>query len=237
MISLDTNILLPGVESRNADHPRAAAFLESLQLRNDVAICEFILLELYVLLRNPAVLAKPLSSSAFHLTAGLFTTPSGRNSAKVTSPVAVPMIGELRSFSSNKASLTSPRSMKRISAISASSGSGIRLLIAEAADSGFMLWDGLSKGTLNNILNLLQRGKKVVGCFSPSRDCKTLRQIPDLLPLLAQCPQSAMDEFESKLDLASRIAPVLEPENCRAPARGGAFGQGAWGIQVKALPC
>lgn len=64
MISLDTNILLPGVESRNADHPRAAAFLESLQLRNDVAICEFILLELYVLLRNPAVLAKPLSSSA-----------------------------------------------------------------------------------------------------------------------------------------------------------------------------
>ena len=100
-----------------------------------------------------------------------------------------------------------------------------------------MLWDGLSKGTLNNILNLLQRGKKVVGCFSPSRDCKTLRQIPDLLPLLAQCPQSAMDEFESKLDLASRIALVLEPENCRAPARGGAFGQGAWGIQVKALPC
>jgi toxin-antitoxin system PIN domain toxin len=64
MISLDTNILLPAVESRNADHPRAAAFLESLQDRQDVAICEFILLELYVLLRNPAVLAKPLSPAA-----------------------------------------------------------------------------------------------------------------------------------------------------------------------------
>ncbi len=64
MISLDTNILLPAVESRNAHHPRAAAFLESLQDRQDVAICEFILLELYVLLRNPAVLAKPLSTSA-----------------------------------------------------------------------------------------------------------------------------------------------------------------------------
>jgi predicted nucleic acid-binding protein len=64
MISLDTNILLPAVEIRNANHPKAAAFLESLQDRQDVAICEFILLELYVLLRNPAVLAKPLSPGA-----------------------------------------------------------------------------------------------------------------------------------------------------------------------------
>ncbi len=64
MISLDTNILLPAVESRNAHHSKAAAFLESLQDRQDVAICEFILLELYVLLRNPAVLAKPLSPAA-----------------------------------------------------------------------------------------------------------------------------------------------------------------------------
>jgi len=64
MISLDTNILLAAVESRNTDHSRAAAFLESLQDRWDVAICEFILLELYVLLRNPAVLAKPLAPAA-----------------------------------------------------------------------------------------------------------------------------------------------------------------------------
>ncbi len=64
MISLDTNILLPAVEIRNPNHPRAAAFLESLQDRQDVAIGEFILLELYVLLRNPAVLAKPLSPAA-----------------------------------------------------------------------------------------------------------------------------------------------------------------------------
>ena len=27
-----------------------------------------------------------------------------------------------------------------------------------------MLWNGLSKGTLNHILNLLERGKKVVVC-------------------------------------------------------------------------
>ena len=64
MISLDTNILLPAVVARNAHHAAAAAFLGSLQGRQDVAISEFILLELYVLLRNPAVLAKPLSAAA-----------------------------------------------------------------------------------------------------------------------------------------------------------------------------
>ena len=64
MISLDTNILLPAVESGNANHARAAAFVESLDDRRDVVISEFMLLELYGLLRNPAVLARPLTASA-----------------------------------------------------------------------------------------------------------------------------------------------------------------------------
>lgn len=62
MLSVDTNILLPAVEVENADHEAAAAFLGSLQGRDDVAISEFILLELYGLLRNLAVLTKPLSA-------------------------------------------------------------------------------------------------------------------------------------------------------------------------------
>jgi toxin-antitoxin system PIN domain toxin len=64
MLSIDTNILLPAVETRNPNHRRAADFLDSLQAREDVVVCELILLELYVLLRNPAVLAQPLSAGA-----------------------------------------------------------------------------------------------------------------------------------------------------------------------------
>lgn len=64
MISLDTNILLPAIETGNASHQQAAAFLESLYEDTEVVISEFILLELYGLLRNPAVLAKPLTPSA-----------------------------------------------------------------------------------------------------------------------------------------------------------------------------
>ena len=63
MISIDTNVLLPAVEADNVHHKKAAAFLDSLHGRDDVIISEFVLLELYVLLRNPAVLAKPLDGA------------------------------------------------------------------------------------------------------------------------------------------------------------------------------
>ena len=61
MISVDTNILLPAVETKNTHHAKAAAFLESISTRDDVAISELALVELYVLLRNPAVLRRPLT--------------------------------------------------------------------------------------------------------------------------------------------------------------------------------
>jgi len=64
MVSIDTNVLLPAVEADNTAHAAAASFLQSLQEREDVAISEFILLELYGLLRNPAVLARPLSAAS-----------------------------------------------------------------------------------------------------------------------------------------------------------------------------
>jgi len=64
MLSIDTNILLPAVDAGDKAHAAAAAFLQSLQGRDDVAVSEFILLELYGLLRNPVVLARPLSAAA-----------------------------------------------------------------------------------------------------------------------------------------------------------------------------
>lgn len=62
MLSVDTNILLPAVERGNASHGAAAAYLGSIDDRSDVVLSEFVLLELYVLLRNPAVLESPLGA-------------------------------------------------------------------------------------------------------------------------------------------------------------------------------
>ena len=62
MTSLDTNILLPLLDSRSPHHAGANRFVESIPNQDDVGISEFALLELYGLLRNPAVVTKPRSA-------------------------------------------------------------------------------------------------------------------------------------------------------------------------------
>ena len=56
MISFDTNLLLYSLNQDCAEHRDARAFFPSLPTApGAVAICELVLVELYVLLRNPAV--------------------------------------------------------------------------------------------------------------------------------------------------------------------------------------
>lgn len=62
MLSIDTNILLHGVNENSPQHEAAFAWLTSIQRDENVAISEFILAELYGLLRNPAVLKHPLDA-------------------------------------------------------------------------------------------------------------------------------------------------------------------------------
>jgi len=63
MLSIDTNILFHAFNSDSPSHAAAYAWITSIQRDEDVAISEFILAELYVLLRNPAVLKLPLSGT------------------------------------------------------------------------------------------------------------------------------------------------------------------------------
>jgi toxin-antitoxin system PIN domain toxin len=63
VISVDTNILLYSLNADCAEHGQARAFLETCATRKDMAIAELVLVELYVLLRNPAVVRRPLEAS------------------------------------------------------------------------------------------------------------------------------------------------------------------------------
>lgn len=63
MISCDTNILYAAIDSRSARHDVARQFLMSFQQRDDFALCELVLVELYGLLRNPAVSLVPCSAA------------------------------------------------------------------------------------------------------------------------------------------------------------------------------
>lgn len=63
MLSVDANLLLYSYSEASPHHAAARQFIESLSAREDVALSEFILTELYLLLRNPAVLVHPLTAS------------------------------------------------------------------------------------------------------------------------------------------------------------------------------
>jgi len=73
--------------------------------------------------------------------------------------------------------------------------------MAQEATHGLMLWDGDSKGTLNNIVSLVKLEKPVVVFFGPTRSFVTVRTREDIAHLLAKCDPTAVERFEKELDL------------------------------------
>jgi toxin-antitoxin system PIN domain toxin len=62
MLSFDTNIAEYAANSASPFHPQALDFIQSLVARKDVAICELVLVELYLKLRNEKIFSRPLSA-------------------------------------------------------------------------------------------------------------------------------------------------------------------------------
>lgn len=62
MISVDTNLLVYAQDSRSPQHVGARSFLLDHAGDRDFALSEFVLVELYCVLRSPAVLTNPLDS-------------------------------------------------------------------------------------------------------------------------------------------------------------------------------
>ncbi len=62
MLSIDTNILFPALESSAPLHDRAREFVASHEQNDAFVLCELVLVELYLLVRNPVVVEEPLSA-------------------------------------------------------------------------------------------------------------------------------------------------------------------------------
>lgn len=64
MLSADTNIFVHAADPDSPLHDHARKFFQSLDQKNEeFVLCELVLVELYMLLRNPAVFAKPYNAS------------------------------------------------------------------------------------------------------------------------------------------------------------------------------
>lgn len=73
--------------------------------------------------------------------------------------------------------------------------------MAEDADYGFMIWDGKSPGTLNNILELLKRNKKSLVFFCPDRRFVSIATVNQVKDLLQQCAPEDISSIASKVNL------------------------------------
>lgn len=79
--------------------------------------------------------------------------------------------------------------------------------MAAEAQCGLMLWDGVSRGTLNNVCELINSGKPTLLYFSPQKKFYRITQPGDLEPLLCRCDPRALDV------LRKRLMPVSEQMN------------------------
>jgi hypothetical protein len=80
--------------------------------------------------------------------------------------------------------------------------------MAAEADYGFVLWDGKSPGSFNNIMELLKRNKKALIYFSPNKEFYSVSKLDDAQKLLGKCDQESLSDISKKIKLSSSIREI-----------------------------
>jgi hypothetical protein len=84
------------------------------------------------------------------------------------------------------------------------------IVMAKEAHCGLMLWDAKSKGTLQNMLNLIGAGKRTLVYFAPTKDFHVLATEQDLQALLARCEKRYLDSAARGLGLKTSL--IIQPQ-------------------------
>ena len=79
------------------------------------------------------------------------------------------------------------------------------LAMSTEAQCGVMLWDAKSKGTLQNMLNLVGAGKRTLVYFAPTKDFHVLASDQDLQALLSRCKKRDLDVAARGLGLKTPL--------------------------------
>jgi hypothetical protein len=81
-------------------------------------------------------------------------------------------------------------------------------VMAREAQCGLMFWDGKSKGTLQNLLNLIAAGKRTQVYFTPTKDFHVLENDHDLQTLLARCDKRDLETASRGLGLKAPLTQI-----------------------------
>jgi hypothetical protein len=82
------------------------------------------------------------------------------------------------------------------------------MAMAQEARCGVMFWDGKSKGTLQNILNLMAAGKRTLVYFAPSKVFQVLSTDQELQALLARCDRRSIEAASRALGVTLNQPPL-----------------------------
>ena len=69
------------------------------------------------------------------------------------------------------------------------------LAMAKEADYGFMIWNGKSKGTFNNIINITLLDKKVLVYYTPDKAFYALKSLDSVEDLLRKTDDTTVKNF------------------------------------------
>jgi hypothetical protein len=79
-------------------------------------------------------------------------------------------------------------------------------LMAQIADYGFVLWDGKSAGSIENVINLLRGGKSALVYFSPDKEFISVGSTAKLKRLLSRTSFEALEGIEKKIKLEKLLS-------------------------------
>ncbi|PIT04030.1 hypothetical protein TSA1_27085 [Bradyrhizobium nitroreducens] len=77
--------------------------------------------------------------------------------------------------------------------------------MADIADLGFVLWDGKSSGSVQNMLWLVARRKAVVVYYAPEKQFYNFRSENELVDFLSACDDETLDDLGRKVALPERL--------------------------------
>lgn len=77
--------------------------------------------------------------------------------------------------------------------------------MAGVADLGFVLWDGKSSGSVQNMQWLLAQKKAVVVYYAPDRQFYNFRSEAELVDLLSGCDDEVLKDLDRKIHLPDRL--------------------------------
>lgn len=80
--------------------------------------------------------------------------------------------------------------------------------MAGHADYGFVLWDGKSAGSINNVLELVRQGKSVVVHLSTTRNFAVVKTAEDITRLLELCDRDDYLDIARKTNLTRTMAEI-----------------------------